>query len=117
MVEKLHLFSRKKYLVRKSNLAFIFRRRGTTILPLQQTFNQSEFCDYVAKSVEKRKPKNHRRVLQKDAPLLFLPKIRDYPQDVMIQQNGTPRNFAIFVRQYLDQKLESCWNCRGGLVS
>ena len=47
----------------------------------------------------------------------FFPKLRDYPQDVIFQQDGAPPHFAIPVRQYLNQKLGNRWIGRGGPVA
>ena len=46
----------------------------------------------------------------------FFPKVRDYPDDIMFQQDGAPPHFANSVRQYLDTKLPNRWIGRGGPI-
>ena len=47
----------------------------------------------------------------------FFPKLRDYPDDTVFQQDGAPPHFALPVRQYLNQKLGDRWIGRAGPVS
>lgn len=47
----------------------------------------------------------------------LFPKLRDYPEDMIFQQDGAPPHFAIEVRQYLDRKLPEHWMGRGGSIS
>jgi len=47
----------------------------------------------------------------------FFPKLRDYPENVIFQQDGAPPHFALPVRQYLDTKVPNRWIGRAGPIS
>lgn len=47
----------------------------------------------------------------------FFPKLQEYSQDLVFQQDEAPHHYALFVRQHLDQKLGNCWTDRGGPVA
>ena len=44
----------------------------------------------------------------------FFPKMRNYGDDYIFQQDGAPPHFALRVRRYLDQKLQTRWIGRAG---
>lgn len=45
------------------------------------------------------------------------PKLRDYPDSMLFQQDGAPPHYAVTVRQYLDRKLPNRWIGRGGPIA
>lgn len=44
------------------------------------------------------------------------PRLRNYPEDMIFQQDGAPPHYAVIVRQYLDQKLPNRWIGRAGPI-
>ena len=44
------------------------------------------------------------------------PKLRDYPDNTIFQQDGAPPHYAVPVRQYLDKKYPNKWMGRGGPI-
>jgi len=47
----------------------------------------------------------------------FFPKVRDYPDNWLFQQDGAPPHFALPVRAYLDSKLPNRWIGRAGPIA
>ena len=45
------------------------------------------------------------------------PRLRDYPESMIFQQDGAPPHFALTVRHYLDFKLPNRWIGRAGPIS
>ena len=47
----------------------------------------------------------------------LLPKLRDYPEIMILQQDGATPQYANKVREYLDRKLPGRWIGRSGRIS
>ena len=50
-------------------------------------------------------------------PYFLFPKLRDYPEDMLFQQDGAPPHYAVVTREYLDMKLPNRWIGRGGHIA
>lgn len=57
------------------------------------------------------KPVSHKEDLQTNDLLIF-PQLRDYPRDMVSEQDGPPLHFSLVVWHYLGQKVLSSWIIR-----
>ncbi len=47
----------------------------------------------------------------------LFPKLQNYPENMIFQQDGAPPHYSLEVREYLDRKLPNQWIGRGGPIS